>query len=55
MFLNPKPFFEYNNKWSNSFYFNRWLKDQSLLAMLPEERNKKRAMESVVRSLRSSM
>lgn len=33
--------------------FNRW-QDQPLLAMQPEERVKKRAMESVVRSLRSS-
>ncbi|CAG8597920.1 13973_t:CDS:10 [Funneliformis caledonium] len=35
--------------------FDKWLKDQSILTMQPEERNKKRAMESVVRSLRSSM
>ncbi|CAG8604575.1 6893_t:CDS:10 [Acaulospora morrowiae] len=35
--------------------FDKWSRDQSLLTMDPEERVKKRAMEGVVRSLRSSL
>lgn len=43
--------YKYHDK--KTYCFNRW-QDQPLLAMQPEERVKKRAMESVVRSLRSS-